>query len=337
MRRLERHRKPGFNRRGAALMTLAGALWPTVGRAVVVAPPLIAQPAPTPPAPPAEDADLATLTDLYRRMTAPVRVNGQGPFAFVVDTGANRSVISSELAVQLSLHNGPDEVVNDAAGARTTPTVTARLTVGAMSEPGRILSVMPAATIGGLGMLGVDRLENRRLTLDFHDQQLRIEHSVRSVRNPLDVVIAARSRDGQLTLVDADLAGAPLTAFIDFGAQITIGNTPLLALARAQNLAGVWTDAFIVSATGEAIPAVVSTVPSLRVGGLAISHLPLAFADLHTFHLWGLAERPAMLLGVDVLSQFEYVSLDFARREVRFRLPPGLDDLDRMMTSSAKS
>jgi hypothetical protein len=37
--------------------------------------------------------------------------------------------------------------------------------------------------------------------------------------------------------------------------------------------------------------------------------------------MWDLTRTPAILLGVDVLSRFEYVSLDFARAEVRFRLP----------------
>ena len=333
MRRLDISRKPGFNRRDAALMTLAGAFWPAAARAVIITPPLIAQPPPTPPAAPGEDANLGTLTDLYRRMTAPVRVNGQGPFAFVVDTGANRSVISSELAAQLSLPLGPDQMVNDAAGMRLTPTVTASLTIGARGETRVVMPVMPAATVGGLGMLGVDRLDGRRLTLDFKAQQLRIE-SGRPTRDPLDVVVPARSRHGQLTLVDADLAGAPITAFLDSGAQITIGNAPLLALARVKNPTSVWADCSIISAMGQTIAAVVADVPSLRVGGLSLSHLPVAFADLHTFHLWDLGKRPAMLLGVDVLSQFDYVSLDFVRGEVRFRLPPHPDDLDRIMTSS---
>ena len=61
------------------------------------------------------------LSDLCSRMTAPVRINGQGPFPFVVDTGANRTVISAELAARLGLSKGPDQAVNDAAGWRSRP------------------------------------------------------------------------------------------------------------------------------------------------------------------------------------------------------------------------
>ena len=62
-------------------------------------------------------------------------------------------------------------------------------------------------------------------------------------------------------------------------------------------------------------------LPRLRVGNLNMPNWPVAFADLHTFRMWNLVDRPAILLGVDVLSRFETVCLDFARDEVRFRLP----------------
>ena len=98
--------------------------------------------------------------------------------------------------------------------------------------------------------------------------------------------------------------------------------TPALrALVRARDPKGVWTSATILSAGGQSIPAEVADLPRLRVGGLLLQHLSVAFADLHTFHMWNLADRPAILLGVDVLSQFDSVALDFARGEVRFRLP----------------
>jgi predicted aspartyl protease len=309
--------QPCLDRRGAALMALAGALWPVSAWADFTTPPLI----PRPPLAPQPPADIGVFTDLYRRMTAPVRINGQGPFAFVVDTGANRSVVSAELAAQLALPRGPDQSLNDAAGVRSAPAVSARLAVGGREARELVLSVLPAETIGGQGMLGLDRLADQRLTLDFQGQQLRIEGAHGSARDPLDVVVRARRKSGQLTLVDADLAGAPITAFLDSGSQTTIGNPALHALARAKDPKGLWSSASIVSATGQTIPAEVANLPNLRVGGLRMQHLSVAFADLHTFHLWDLTGRPTILLGVDVLSRFDAVQLDFARGEVRFRLP----------------
>jgi hypothetical protein len=48
--------------------------------------------------------------------------------------------------------------------------------------------------------------------------------------------------------------------------------------------------------------------------------LPIAFADVPPFRVFGLSDQPALLLGTDVLGAFRRVSLDFAARKVRFQL-----------------
>jgi hypothetical protein len=58
------------------------------------------------------------------------------------------------------------------------------------------------------------------------------------------------------------------------------------------------------------------------VGNLKVPVWPVAFADLHTFEMWGMIKDPAILIGVDLLSRFDSVCLDFARDEVRFRMAP---------------
>jgi hypothetical protein len=66
----------------------------------------------------------------------------------------------------------------------------------------------------------------------------------------------------------------------------------------------------------------------VRLGGVLISNLPIAWADMHTFDLLDLHDRPAMLLGMDVLRKFDRVSVDFKARRVRFLLPK--DRLNRI-------
>jgi hypothetical protein len=170
-------------------------------------------------------------------------------------------------------------------------------------------------------MLGLDGLEDKRITLDFRGEALRIDPSGRLPRGPDEITVRAKRRDGQLTLLDADLAGIAITAFLDSGAQNTIGNMALRQLAATRHPTTHWSTVPIVSATGQTIAAELADLPNLRVAGLRLPNWPVAFADLHTFRMWKLVERPAILLGVDVLSRFETVCLDFARDEVRFRLP----------------
>ena len=318
-----RMRRLGIDRRRLGALLGAGLIAPGValGDGIVSYPEASRIPRPLEAGGYVPPADLKTIADIYRRMTAPIRVNGQGPFAFVVDTGANQSVISEELATQLGLARGPMEPLNGVAGVQMTDTTTAKLSVGERQDSDVLLSILPSTAIGGLGMLGLDRLEDQRLTLNFRDQLLRIEASRRAWRDPDDVSMKAHRRNGQLTLVDADLAGVPVVAFLDSGAQNTIGNMALRELAVTRSPTSLWSTVPILSATGQTISAEIADLPQLRVGGLHLPNWPVAFADLHTFRMWDLLKTPAILIGVDVLSRFEYVSLDFARGEVRFRVP----------------
>ena len=87
----------------AGMPILAGLSAATTGGAVAVAQTEV--PAAPVTATAAEDAvqTLALRADAYRRMTVPVTVNGQGPYHFMVDTGAQATVLSHTLADQLQL------------------------------------------------------------------------------------------------------------------------------------------------------------------------------------------------------------------------------------------
>ena len=84
-----------------AKISIPRAIFPIL---TLLATPAAAQAVAGAPASPTPAADeVATGLDRSLRMTVPVMINGQGPFDFVVDTGADRTVISEELAKQLSL------------------------------------------------------------------------------------------------------------------------------------------------------------------------------------------------------------------------------------------
>ncbi|HLZ83973.1 MAG TPA: aspartyl protease family protein [Caulobacteraceae bacterium] len=312
--------REALSRRDAAALLVAGLAFAPSARAIDInrsnaAASRLSEPAYTPP------VNIAAVNDLYRRMTAPVRINGQGPFPFVVDTGSNQTVIAAELAAQLGLSLGDPSPLNGVAGVQMAPTTQVGLDVGPHRRRDATVSILAQADIGGLGLLGLEDLDGQAVTLDFRGRALRIEPGRRSVNDIGAIAVKAHRRNGQLTLVDADIAGLHVTAFLDSGAQNTIGNMALRAMAITRNPAHAWYKTPIVSATGQTILAEMADLPRLRVGDLNMPNWPVAFADLHTFRMWNLVDRPAILLGVDVLSRFETVCLDFARDEVRFRLP----------------
>lgn len=264
---------------------------------------------------------LAVVLDMYKRMTSAVHVGGEGPFAFVVDTGANQSVISSELVAQLGLQLGETLPLNGVAGVQPTPTVSTQLQLGDRRVRDVTLYVLPGSAIGGTGMLGLDQLDGVRLTLDFQHETLTIDSGPALPGAGASYQMKAHRRDGQLTLVDADVAGIKVTAFLDSGAQDTIGNMVLRQMAITRYPMTLLRRLPIISVTGQTIDAEFADLPTFRIGGAHVESWPIAFADLHIFRLWNLVDRPAILIGVDVLSRFETVCLDFRHDEVGFRLP----------------
>jgi hypothetical protein len=58
----------------------------------------------------------------------------------------------------------------------------------------------------------------------------------------------------------------------------------------------------------------------VRIGGLILNNVVVAFADAPPFALFGLRTQPAIFLGSDLLSSFRRVALDFGNRKVRFTM-----------------
>jgi hypothetical protein len=62
----------------------------------------------------------------------------------------------------------------------------------------------------------------------------------------------------------------------------------------------------------------IDEMPEIQFSGITIRNIPIAYASLHTFTQFGLDDKPALLLGMDVLHIFRSVGIDFRRREVVF-------------------
>ena len=134
------------------------------------------------------------------------------------------------------------------------------------------------------------------------------------------IPVSAAYRFGQLVILDAQVAEVRVSAFIDSGAQVTVGNRALRdAVVHTHPDFGVrLAPVPLISATGQTAIGEFAPLPTLRLGGMQINQVLGIFADLHIFDLWKLADRPAILIGIDVLRHFHDVTLDFGRREVIF-------------------
>jgi predicted aspartyl protease len=309
---------PDCTRRSAAfglVSALVDAPRPAAARAL--------QPAPAP----SDGQSLKTRRDVAARLTASARINGKGPFQFLVDTGANRSGVARELAAALALPAGPSLRVHGIVSAYLADTVEiADFRVGTLHTPVSA-PLFERSDLGADGLIGLDMLKDKAVVLDFVEHRLEISNRGAAGRFGFDlgagsrgVIVPARQRFGQLTLVDAAAGRTRMTCFIDTGAEYSVGNTALRQAVQArQRPSEVMNyDVVIHGATGQVAPAKVAVVPEIRIGEVTFSHAPIAFADLHTFELWELTDRPALLVGMDLLRIFQLVAIDFGAREVLF-------------------
>jgi len=181
---------------------------------------------------------------------------------------------------------------------------------------------MPARMLGGAGLLGVDGLKNQRVVLDFLQVRLQIEPSTKRWSGADSSVVAAKRRFGQLTMVDTDLEGRQVAVIVDTGSEATIGNSQLRRMmVRTARDESKLAEVELIGATGQTARGQFGGVPLFRLGRLTVGNLRVVYADLHTFELWDLHRRPAMILGMDVLRHFDGVAVDFGKSEVRFVMP----------------
>jgi predicted aspartyl protease len=307
----------------ALLAAAAAGVCPALGLAAVPQPPT---PPPTPLVPPQAaplgDSPLDGERDAFDHMTVPVMLNGEGPFPFMVDTGANISCVARRVAESLALPIQAARQVHTVVGVRSQPmAVIAELRVGAQTR--RNMSALALAIedprLGGV--LAVDWLQNQRLTLDFTRNSLEFAPSRHEYTRPGRVIVPARRRHGQLTIVEALLGERPINALIDSGSEASLCNA---ALRRLLDQTGATQPPSqlvqMVSILGEAFAGEMIFLPFLRLGGLQLGNVPVVQSDSHVFAVWGVANTPSVLLGMDLLRQFRAVSLDFGRSQVRFDL-----------------
>jgi predicted aspartyl protease len=259
--------------------------------------------------------------DAFDHLIVPVTINGEGPFAFLVDTGANITCVSRGLAARLELPIRPSMPMHTIVGVRSLPiALIAELRVGERSQRSLPVLAVPLDDPRLDGVLGVDWLKDQRLTLDFTKNSLEVASSHDDWRTPGRVIVPARRRLGQLTIIDADLNGRRISAMIDSGSEASLCNTALVGQMGGGERAGKRQTIAMVTVFGEPFEGDLIHLPFLRLGGLQLGDVPVVHADTHAFDIWGLSATPAVLLGMDLLRQFRAVALDFGRGQVRFDL-----------------
>jgi len=262
-----------------------------------------------------------TRRDRIGRIWAPVLIDGKGPFRLVLDTGANRSAITTRTAELIGTPPAQDGAtrVTGFTGTAVVPTIhVATMEVGDVLIGPADLPVLADVFGGAQGVLGIEGLAGKRIYADFtHDELVIARSHGERARHDFTPVPLKFVRG--LLVADVLVGSVRAKAIIDTGAQGTVGNLMLRnALMRhpprnaaQQDIIGVTLDV----QSGDYLQA-----PDIDFGHLTVHGVRVTFGDMYLFQHWGMTEEPALTLGMDLLGSFDVLIIDYARRELQIRL-----------------
>ena len=253
--------------------------------------------------------------------TVPVEIEGIGVFGFVLDTGAEGSALYSpfEAVHGLPLRAEATELQGQTGSASVRLAALPPLIVDGLRAE-NITAVVLEPRADGVplpGIIGLDVFG--AVTLDFDLPRGRAAFLPSGSRLPgLDAsnAVAATTTTGGLLTFPVTIAGVEAVAVLDTGARKTRINWRLgrllgldaATLARGDVIQG---------ATNSAVVTSEATVREARFGGVSLPSAPVLVADLPVFEVFGVADRPAVIFGMDWLTATRMV-VDFPSLRVWF-------------------
>jgi len=262
-----------------------------------------------------------TTLDHIGRVVAPVMVNGQGPFRFVIDTGASRSSVGPSLvqALGLKMSNAPSLELEGITGSAPVSAVTIdRLRAGTLDIQHTPMPVLWAPVMAGAdGILGVAGLTDQTLLVDFQHNRVvlgdELDPSVRFHYSRVHTQVV----DGGLMTAVAYVGDVRVLAIIDTGSERTLGNPALQKALRVRNDPGYLEPVTSVyGATQQVESGRVVESPIIAIGPLRVAGVALVYGDFHIFKLWKLEQTPAIILGMDVLGTVNALGFDFRHHDL---------------------
>lgn len=264
---------------------------------------------------------LPTTHDHAGRVVVAATVNGKGPFRFIVDTGATHSTITPDLARALGLR--PTElhsiVVNGITGTAQVSAVTLdTLQTGDLTVDDLVVPVVGSAVMAGAdGIFGAAGLTEKSLFVDFLRNRVRISGGVEGeLRGQAFRIHATRLPHGLMTL-PMRVGRVHAYAIIDTGSERTLGNLALRDALDERRRPG--TPAQVTSvygATAQVESGEILRAPTISIETLRIEDVEVVYGDFHIFKVWNLEDKPAMIIGMDVLGTVGSLGIDFKNQDV---------------------
>jgi predicted aspartyl protease len=259
--------------------------------------------------------DLKATVDPAGRPTAPVTLNGKGPFRFRVDTGATASVITQNLVDEIGAPIEGQQLVHGTTGdAMLSFARVDRLTVGSVTKRRLPVSVVPSGTLPRIdGILGADVFAGQLLVFDIREKRVQLADP-QTVR---PVTSRARNmflRNDLMAEVEGRVGRIAVRLMLDTGADFCIVNSALSDfLHHSYPESRRFGRGTITGVTGQPVTGAFLALPQVRFADLTLTDALGIAADVSIFDVWGLDKEPAMIVGVDVFSRLSRCIFDYSR------------------------
>lgn len=253
---------------------------------------------------------------------ATVPVSGSfGMRQFVFDTGAEGSAVYADFVRKAGLSKSGSMTLQGQTGSSEVPMVAlGELTVDG-NRNGPIEAVMLPDRVDGVplaGIIGLDVFGDRLVDFDLPRRRVSLLPPTSRLKG-FGVAVKGTKTIGNLLTIPVKIGTVGAIAVIDTGARKTRINWALGRLLgfRPEQLERGDT---IQGATNRAVETGAARVDSVRLGGVRIGPSPVLVADLPVFEAFGVADRPAVILGLDWLEKTRML-IDFPSSLVWFQEP----------------
>jgi predicted aspartyl protease len=253
----------------------------------------------------------------------PVSVNGQGPFEFILDTGAGTSLLSPELAQKIGAKIiGAKE--GQSAGGKVSVSLAKvdSLAVGETRRDDVDVGIVDLSHIGKTigakidGDLGYNFFDRFQITIDYSNCEIRfddpkgVEYFGAAARAEMPLRLANPAKP--LILVDTYLNGrGPFQFAIDTGTSTT-AIAP--ELAKQLGLAG----SPIGPATtgGSHVDVTAASLPSFAIGRAKVDNMAVVVADFFTVLSQAVGAKLDGIVGYNFLRNYKVV-IDYPNEILR--------------------
>jgi predicted aspartyl protease len=253
----------------------------------------------------------------------PTRVNGAGPFDFILDTGAGTSLLSTELAQKLNIKVlGTKE--GQSAGGKVSVSLAKveSLALGQAKIEDVEVGIVDLGHIGKTigtkidGDVGYNFLKHFRVTIDYQTGEIRFDDPKRTENfgKPSKAEIPMRLASPAKPLVLVDVYGngrGPFQFAIDTGTSTTA-----ISPEAAQQLGIDSSPIGPLTTGGSQVNVTAGNLKSFQVGGARIDDLVVVVADFFAMLSQAVGAKLDGIVGYNFLRNFRVV-MDYPSEKFR--------------------